>query len=273
MLRRLEEAGKGRIIIYPGGSVEQIQLNSTDPWTTVDGERSSIKTSHPSLGDPAVREALALLVDRDSVGKYIYGRTGTATSNYVNNPEQFRSKNTTREFSIDKAVNILEKAGWRMGTDGIRAKDGKQLKYVFQTSINQPRKKTQAIAKKACEKAGIPHDLTFHDIRGSAVTRRPAARCPKSRPLRGTRLRTSRLSLTRIISVGQSSLPTLRSPSWSVPRRTREPMANKNCKTAKHRIRSGLFSLEKRKLLSDFNGGRTRTRTLDPLIKSQNLFI
>ena len=42
-------------------------------------------------------------------------------------------------------------------------------------------------------------------------------------------------------------------------------------KTGKQANRSGLFPLENRKLLSDFNGGRTRTRTLDPLIKSQLL--
>jgi peptide/nickel transport system substrate-binding protein len=159
LLRRLEAAGKGRVVISPGGSIEHIQLNSTDPWTEVDGERSSIKTSHPTLSDPAVREALALLVDRDSVGRFIYGRTGSATANYINNPPQYRSTNTTYEFNVDKAIAILEKAGWRAGADGIRAKDDKQLKYVFQTSINQPRQKTQAIVKQACEKAGISIEI------------------------------------------------------------------------------------------------------------------
>jgi peptide/nickel transport system substrate-binding protein len=155
VLRRLEASGKGRIIITPGGSIEHVQLNSTDPWTEVDGERSSITTTHPTLSDPAVRDALALLVDRNSIARYIYGRTGSATANYINNPQQFRSNTTSFEFNVDKAIAILEKAGWRTGPDGIRAKDGKQLKYVFQTSINQPRQKTQAIIKQACEKAGI----------------------------------------------------------------------------------------------------------------------
>jgi peptide/nickel transport system substrate-binding protein len=155
VLKRLEAAGKGTVIISPGGSIEHIQLNSTDPWTEVDGERSSIKTVHPTLNDPAVREALSLLVDRDSIGKFIYGRTGTATANYINNPQQFRSQDTRYEFNVDKANAILEQAGWRMGADGIRAKGGKPLKYVYQTSINQPRQKTQAIVKQACEKAGI----------------------------------------------------------------------------------------------------------------------
>ncbi len=35
-------------------------------------------------------------------------------------------------------------AGWKKGADGIRAKDGKKLKMVYQTSINAPRQKTQA---------------------------------------------------------------------------------------------------------------------------------
>jgi peptide/nickel transport system substrate-binding protein len=163
ILLRLEKGGKGRVIITPGGGIEHIQLNSTDPWTEVDGERSSLKTKHPTLTDPAVRQALALLVDKDSVEKYIYGRTGKATANFVNNPERFRSKTATFEFNIDKANALLDKAGWAKGADGIRAKDGKKLKFVYQTSINQPRQKNQAIVKQACQKAGI-------DIEVKAVT-------------------------------------------------------------------------------------------------------
>jgi len=54
---------------------------------------------------------------------------------------------------------VLEAAGWKKGADGIRAKDGKKLKFVFQTSINTPRQKTQAIIKQACQKAGIDLEL------------------------------------------------------------------------------------------------------------------
>jgi peptide/nickel transport system substrate-binding protein len=155
ILVRLEKGGKGHIVISPGGAIEHMQLNNTDPWTEVDGERSSLKTKHPTLSDPAVRQALALLIDRDSIEKHIYGRIGQATANYINNPERFRSKTTRYEFSIDKANAVLDKAGWAKGSDGIRAKDGRKLKFVYQTSINQPRQKTQAIVKQACQKAGI----------------------------------------------------------------------------------------------------------------------
>jgi peptide/nickel transport system substrate-binding protein len=161
ILQRLEKSGdaKGRTEITATGNIEHIQLNATDPWTEVDGERSSIKTKHPLLGDPAVRQALSMLVDRESVQKYIYGRTGEATGNFINNPPRFVSHNTHWEFSVDKANQVLDQAGWKRGGDGIREKDGKKLKFVYQSSINGPRQKNQAIVKQACQKAGIDVEL------------------------------------------------------------------------------------------------------------------
>ena len=159
ILSRLEKGGKGKVVISPGGNIEHIQVNFTDPSTEVDGERSSLKTKHPILSDPAVRQALALLVDKDSVEKHIYGRTGIATANFVNNPKKFVSTTTKFEFNVDKAADLLEKAGWKKGADGVREKGGKKLKLVYQTSINQPRQKTQAIVKQAAQKAGVDIEL------------------------------------------------------------------------------------------------------------------
>ena len=159
ILKRLEQGGKGRADIVSGGNIEHIQVNTTDPWTEVEGERSSAKTKHPILSDPAVRQALNLLVDRGSIQEEIYGRTGVATANFVNAPSRFVSKNMKWEFSVDKANQILDAAGWKRGGDGVRAKDGKKLKFVYQTSINNPRQKTQQIVKQACAKAGIELEL------------------------------------------------------------------------------------------------------------------
>jgi peptide/nickel transport system substrate-binding protein len=159
ILKRLEVNGKGRAEITHGANIEHIQVNFTDPWKDVGGERSSSKTTHPLFSDRAVRQALSLLVDRAAVQEHIYGRTGLATANFLNNPERFRSKNAKWEFSVAKANQLLDAAGWRLGADGIRAKDGKKLKLVYQTSINAPRQKTQQIVKQACQKAGIDVEL------------------------------------------------------------------------------------------------------------------
>ena len=159
ILRRLEQGGKGRVNIWPTGNPEHIQCNFTDPWTEVDGERSSIKTTHPTLSDPAVRQALNLLVDRSAVHEQIYGRGGQTTANFLNAPSRFYSKNTRWEFNIDKANQVLDAAGWKRAADGIRAKDGRRLKFLYQTSINAPRQKNQAIVKQAAAKAGIEMEI------------------------------------------------------------------------------------------------------------------
>ena len=159
VLKRMEAGGRGRVLTAPSGDIEFIILNTTDPWTEVDGERSSTKTKHPTLTDPAVRQAINLLIDRESVQKFIYGRGGTATASFTNEPKRFKSEKLKYEFNVDKANKILDDAGWKKGSDGVREKDGKKLKYVYQTSINAPRQKTQAIIKQACQRAGIDLEL------------------------------------------------------------------------------------------------------------------
>jgi peptide/nickel transport system substrate-binding protein len=159
ILKRLEAGGKGRVDIAQGGSMEMIQMQFADPWTEVEGERASIKSKHPTLSDPAVRTAMNMLVDRASMQEHIYGRTGIATRNFLANPPRFRSPQQKWEYDIDKASKVLDDAGWKKGSDGIREKGGKKLKFVYQTSINAPRQKCQAVVKQACQKAGIDVEL------------------------------------------------------------------------------------------------------------------
>lgn len=159
LLKRLEAAGKGRMEFYAGSDIEFVSLNVTDPWNEVDGERASAKSKHPAFSDKAVRDAMALLIDRKGIQEVIYGRGAITTSNFLNNPPRFRSPNTKYEFNIEKANQVLEAGGWKKGPDGIRAKGNVKLKFVFQTSVSQPRQKCQAIIKDACTKAGIDLEL------------------------------------------------------------------------------------------------------------------
>jgi peptide/nickel transport system substrate-binding protein len=159
ILRRLEQGGKGRVNIWLTGNPEHIQCNFTDPWTEIDGERSSVKTIHPLLSDPAVRQALNLLVDRGAVQEQIYGRQGQTSANFLNSPSRFYSRNTRWEFNVDKANQLLEAAVWKRGADGTREKGGRRLKMAYQTSINAPRQKNQQIVKQAALRAGIDLEL------------------------------------------------------------------------------------------------------------------
>ena len=87
VLKRMEAGGKGKASHRrPSGDIEFIQLNITDPWNEVDGERASVKSKHFAFSDPKVREAMALLADRKSIQEFIYGRTGIATAELPEQP-------------------------------------------------------------------------------------------------------------------------------------------------------------------------------------------
>jgi peptide/nickel transport system substrate-binding protein len=160
VIERIErQGGRGKVFIFPGASVEHLQINRTDPWTEVDGERSSLKVPHPFLTDLRVRQAYNVAVDRRTIAAQLYGLAGQPTSNFLNSPKRFQSPNTRWEFNAEKAAQLLDQAGWRRGNDGFRVKDGRRMKLVYQTSTNPVRQKTQAIVKKTFEQIGVEVEL------------------------------------------------------------------------------------------------------------------
>ena len=159
ILAKIEQSNVGFVSIVEGANVEHLQLNTTDPWTEVDGQRSNISTRHRAFSDKAVRQAMALIPDRAAIAQFIYGRVGRATGNIVSNPPAFVSQNTSWEYNLDQANAILNEAGWTRGSDGIREKGGVRLKFEYQTTTSGQRQQTQAVIKQAAESVGIEIDL------------------------------------------------------------------------------------------------------------------
>ena len=159
ILQRIERGGRGRVDFAPGGDIEYLMLNHADPWTERNGERAHPDSRHPFLLDPAVRQALAHLVDRDSIQRYVYGRLGVATGNFLNNPARYQSSRVGARFDVARANALLDAGGWVRAGDGVRAQGGRRLKMLFQTTTSAPRQKVQTIIKQAAAQAGIEIDL------------------------------------------------------------------------------------------------------------------
>lgn len=153
-------SGDTRGVLIPGlgNSVEVLSFNFSDPSIEVDGQRSEMNTPHPFLSDDAVREAIAVAIDRQKIVDEFYGGGQEAATNIVNGDPEVESPNTVREYNPEKAVQILEDAGWVMDGD-VRARDGVQLKLNLATTVNSVRQKTQAVIKANLESIGIKVDL------------------------------------------------------------------------------------------------------------------
>jgi peptide/nickel transport system substrate-binding protein len=158
LLQSMEKTGIGKVVIIPPNGTETIHLNFSDPNTEVDGERSSLKSKHPFFSDLKVRQAFALAVDRQLIADQLYGRLGSAASYSVVNPKTYLPDGKF-EYNLQKAAQMLDDAGWKKGSDGVRAKDGKRMHVVFQTTVNDIRQNTQAIVKKDLESIGVQVEL------------------------------------------------------------------------------------------------------------------
>ncbi len=92
----------------------------------------AINTTHPPLDDVRVRRALAASIDRATISKKItFGRypvvdTAQPLSSWARDA-------SVREPAYDPAAadRLLDAAGWKRGSDGVRAKAGKPLALTY----------------------------------------------------------------------------------------------------------------------------------------------
>jgi peptide/nickel transport system substrate-binding protein len=158
---------KGKLLTVYGSSVERILLNFADPSPSLGAKRGEPDTKHPFFNGPdgkTVRTALAMATDRKTVAQQIYGDglAGKAGCNIVTGVPDYESTATAdfcSKFDTAAAGKLLDDAGWKLGTDGVRAKGGIKLNIVYQTTVNAVRQKTQDIMKQNWEKAGFKVEL------------------------------------------------------------------------------------------------------------------
>jgi peptide/nickel transport system substrate-binding protein len=91
---------------------------------------------HPGA-DPAVRKALTVGVDMKALGKVATGGKDRASRGFITLPGDPCSGtnnvkgNLPEKQDVTNAKKILDDAGWKVGTGGVRAKGGKKLKLAF----------------------------------------------------------------------------------------------------------------------------------------------
>lgn len=161
VIQGMVAAGKGQAISGFGTLVERIEMNLTDPSSSLpEGERSTAKHPHPFLSDVRVRKALSMAIDRELLVEVGYGRAGRPTCNLVPAPAIYASDNTDcLKQDIEGAKALLEEAGWTVGGDGVRTKDGMRLSILYQTSTNAVRQDFQALIKQWWSEIGVETEL------------------------------------------------------------------------------------------------------------------
>jgi peptide/nickel transport system substrate-binding protein len=162
VINKMAEAGVGTPISAFGSLVERIEMNLTDPSSSLpEGERSTVAHPHPFLSNANVRKALSMAIDRNLLVEVGYGRAGRPTCNLVPAPQIYASDNTDcLTQDIDGAKALLEAEGYvDSNGDGVREKDGVELRVLYQTSTNAVRQDFQALIKEWWQEIGVATEL------------------------------------------------------------------------------------------------------------------
>lgn len=104
---------------------DRFTVGLSDPTST---RHIVMNTTREILGDPAVRKALQHATDRQTISDGIfYGLEQPADTLYATTVPYCNVGLKPYEYSTETAAQILDEAGWVLGSDKMRAKDGRQL--------------------------------------------------------------------------------------------------------------------------------------------------
>ncbi|MCK4860551.1 MAG: peptide ABC transporter substrate-binding protein, partial [Rhodobacteraceae bacterium] len=161
ILAQMESKGMGTVLSGFGPLVERLMINLTDPSASLGDTRSTVANPHPFMSDMAVRQALSMAIDRPLLVEVGYGKAGKVTCNVLPSPAIYDSPNNAgcEVQDIAGANALLDGAGWAMGSDGVRAKDGVRLSILYQTSTNAVRQDFQALIKQWWGEIGVETEL------------------------------------------------------------------------------------------------------------------
>jgi peptide/nickel transport system substrate-binding protein len=109
----LQSLGFATINLYGSSDYSMIEFNPKDPL----------------LQDPRVRHALTYGLDRQTLVTVVYQGYGQVATQPVAPISWAYDANAVDPYAYDpaKAAALLDEAGWKLGADGIRAKDGQRL--------------------------------------------------------------------------------------------------------------------------------------------------
>ena len=104
---------------------DKFTVGLSDPTST---RHIVLNTTHDILGDKSVRQALQHATNRQAISEGIfYGLEPAADTLYSTTVPYCDVALEPYAYDVDEAARLLDEAGWTMGSDGIRAKNGQKL--------------------------------------------------------------------------------------------------------------------------------------------------
>jgi peptide/nickel transport system substrate-binding protein len=166
-------ASNVRRIRFPAAGYEYYGYNMdpTNPKRPVSGH---------IFGDPTtgrtVRQALYLAVNRRQLAQRVYFNEADAAYTVEPNTSWAATANVPKyDYNPKKAAAMLDQAGWKMGPDGVRTRDGVRFSFEIITNVgNKTRESAIQVLAEAWRQIGVqavPRLIQFPQYVDTASTR------------------------------------------------------------------------------------------------------
>ena len=147
-----------RALHLPTLSYNYFDMNMVDP--------KAPGRPHPIFGDKAVRRALSMAVDRRAMLKNVFDTVGQLA--YGPFPRSMSVADTTLPqipYDTTKAKALLDSAGWLVGPDGVRARNGRALEFsISSPSSSAARHQYAVLLQDAFRRVGASAKLDESDF-------------------------------------------------------------------------------------------------------------
>ncbi|APZ35342.1 ABC transporter substrate binding protein [Microbacterium aurum] len=125
----------------------------------------SFRFREPRLSDIRVRQAIIAGIDRQQIVDTLFTENyPLATGALAKTALGYVDTSSYYAYDPDKASELLDEAGWTLGSDGVREKDGQKLALTFNEALPQPRsKEVVTLIQEQLGKIGIDVELYAGD--------------------------------------------------------------------------------------------------------------
>ena len=120
--------------------LEAAGLNVISRGTNGMNNQLAFRFNHWPFNEKAVREAVIHGVDREQIIHVLFSESyPLATSTMAATALGYKDQSAAYTFDPELSKQLLDDAGWEVGSDGIRVKDGKRLSVTAKLAMPQPR--------------------------------------------------------------------------------------------------------------------------------------